>query len=150
MLYAILMICTWLAVACQPATPLPPVTAQMGGEFTLAPGETATLEGVGLSLTFKNVTNDGRCPLEVECAESGPVTLTISVQRGSSEPAEFVLMAFTDTDGRVPEGPFEGMQDRVEVEAFVIQVKAIFPFPLNFEDEIEAGEYRAAFVVLEK
>ncbi|MBI2332434.1 MAG: hypothetical protein HYU84_09810, partial [Chloroflexi bacterium] len=104
--------------ACLPATPPPPITAVVGEEFTLAPGQTVTIVDTGLTLTLVSVPGDERCPLEIECAETGPVTVALSAQKDAAEPVEFTLQAFTDTDGRVPEGPFEGIQDRVEIMGY--------------------------------
>ena len=136
--------------ACMSATPLSPVTAALGEEITLAPGQSATIADSGLSLTLVSVPGDQRCPLEVECTETGPVTVAISAQKDGTEPVEFTLQTFTDTDGRAPEGPFEGIRDRVEVGGYKIRVKAVLPHPLNFDDLIEPDEYRVSFVIEEK
>ena len=144
----ILFILTLALTACQSAPS--PITADLGTEFTLAPQQTATFAESGLTIRLVAVTGDARCPSGVECAISGPVTLQISVQAGASSPTEFLLQTFTDGDGRAPEGPFEGIQDRVEFDGYMIRVVAVLPYPEGFGGKVKAREYRVAFVVTVK
>lgn len=136
-----------IITACQTASPPPPVVGELGQEFTLAPGQTAEINGTDLSITLASVPGDARCPLDIECTESGPVTVSIQVRSGSGASQEYTLQVFTDTDGRVPEGPFEGMQDRVENDGNVIRVRSVLPFPQASMTEIKAGEYRVSILV---
>ena len=140
----------FVVVACQPETPAPPISARLGGEFTLAPGQSGVIDDVGLTITLISVPADQRCPLEVECTESGPVTVGISLQKDAAEPVEFSLQAFTDSNGQTPDGPFEGIQDRVEFEGFEIRVRGILPHPVSFEDPLKLEDYQVLFVVGEK
>ena len=133
--------------ACQPATPPTPISADLGVEFALAPGMSVILADEGLTITLVNVTGDARCPLDIECTESGPVSLTISVEKASGDYEEIALQTFTDNDGRAPEGPFQGIRDRVELDGYVIRVKGVLPYPTEFEKTIKQGEYRVSFIV---
>lgn len=145
-----LLLLTFILTACFPATPPPPITADIGVEFSLAPGQTATIADSGLTITLVAVTGDDRCPIGVECAATGPVTFTISVQTDSAAPTEFVMRTFTNHEDRSPEGPFEGIQDRIEFEGYLIRVVAVIPHPEGFGDEIKAGKYRLTFIVTQK
>lgn len=136
-----------LLVACQPATPLPPITAVISEEFTLAPGQTVTITDADLTLTLESVPDDGRCPLDIECAESGPVTVIVTVRSSLSEPTEIIFRTFTDNDGRVPEMEFQGMKDREEFEGVLIQVKSILPFPRMSAPAIEGNDFRVSFLI---
>lgn len=140
----------FVVAACQPATPIPPISVRLGEEFTLAPGQSGVIDDVGLTIILISVPADQRCPLEVECTESGPVTVEISLQKDATEPVEFSLQAFTDSNGQSPDGPFEGIQDRVEFAGFEIRVRSILPYPVNFDDSILPDGYRVSFVVEEK
>ena len=144
---SLLLLTLWLT-ACQPA--LPPVTADVDAEFTLAPDQTATITNSGLTIRLVAVTGDDRCPIDVECYASGPVTFILSVEAGSAVPTEFVMRTFTGYDGRSPQGPFEGIQDRIEVGGYMIRVVGVLPHPEGFGDEIKPGEYRVTFVVTKK
>lgn len=136
-----------ILTACEPLTPPPLIVVDLGTEFTLAPGQSASPADSTLTIKLVGVSRDQRCPFTLECAASGPVTLTISVQSGDGGPAEIVMQTFTDYNGRAPEGPFEGIQDRVEVAGYLIRVVGVLPFPQNSMSEIKAGDYRLAFIV---
>lgn len=140
----------FVVTACQPATPIPSISVKLGEEFMLIPGQSGVIDEIGLTVTLIGVPGDRRCPLEVECSESGPVTVAITLHKDSEESSDFTLEVFTNSDGRAPEGPFEGIQDRMEFGGFEIQLKAVTPHPLNFDDLIEPDEYRVSFVVEEK
>jgi hypothetical protein len=142
---------TWMVLAilvltaCQPLTSPPPIAVDVEAEFTLAPGQSATIEETGVTVTFVGVPGDARCPLEIECAESGPVTVAVTIQSGSNAPDDFTFYVFTDNDGSVPEMDFEGMTAGIEADGFVIRLKSVLPFPQKSFDEIGEGEYQASF-----
>lgn len=138
---------TLLLASCQPATPPPPLTASVGTEFTLAPGQSAILADAGLTLTLIAVSSDERCPSEIECFASGPVTLTVSAQKGSGEAVEFILQTFTSNNGLAPTMEFEGIQDRVMFEGHQIKVTSVLPYPAKSMSEIKASEYRVSFLI---
>ena len=135
--------------ACRSATPSP-VTAMLENEFTLARDQTATVDNTGLSIRLIGISGDQRCPSEIECAMSGPVSLSIAVQRDSETPVEFAMQTFTSNDGHAPDGPFEGIEDRIEYEGYIIQVKSVLPYPAKSFDEIKDSEYRVSFLVMAK
>ena len=130
-----------------PSTPLPPASADLGSEFELAPGQIATMNGTDLKITLLGVPGDQRCPLEIECAISGPVSATISIQSSSEAPKEVSFLTFTDNDGSVPQMDFEGMTTSVEQNGYLVQIKSITPFPQKRIGEINAEEYRVRLVV---
>ena len=135
--------------ACRSATPAPIIGA-VDSEFTLAPDQTVTIENTGLNIRLIGITGDERCPSEFECAMSGPVSLSIAVQKDSEASVEFALQTFTSNNGRAPDGPFEGIEDRIEYEGYSIQVKSILPYPAKSFDEIKDSEYRVSFLMTKK
>lgn len=143
----IFLLLSLLLASCQPATPPTPITAVTGMEFTLAPGQTAAIADADLILTLISVPDDGRCPLDIECTESGPVTVVITIQTSLGEPTEIIFRPFTDNDGRVPEMEFQGMKDREKFEEYLIQVESIVPFPQMSVSAIGGGEYRVSFLI---
>jgi hypothetical protein len=140
----------FLLMACQPSAPASPRPAAINTEVTLAPGETVTVTGTDLTITFHSVVSDERCPSEIECAASGPVTVSLSVQQGDGDPTDFTLQTFTDTNGRSPNVQFEGVTNRTEVGEYVIQIASVTPHPQNLNTKIEASEYRIALLVSNK
>ena len=138
---------TLLLASCQPATPPSPLAASVGTEFILAPGQSAILADAGLTLTLIAVSSDERCPSEIECFASGPVTLTVSAQKGSGEAVEFILQTFTSNNGLAPTIEFEGIQDRVMFEGHQIKITGVLPYPAKSMSEIKASEYRVSFLI---
>jgi hypothetical protein len=134
-------------IACQAATPPPALTVTEDVEFTLAPDQIAVLADSNLTVKLISVPGDSRCPSEIECAESGPVSVSLSVQMGNDEPLDVNLQTFTDTNGRAPGMVFEGIQDRIEYEGHIIRVTGVLPYPVNLNDRIGGDEYRVTFVI---
>ena len=140
----ILLILSFIS-ACQVASP-PPVAAKVDAAFTLAPDQSAAVEGTDLTITFRSVSGDDRCPSEVECAASGPVDVLLSVQNGK-ESRDFNLQAFTDHKGIAPSVPFEGLTNPIEVGGYLIRINGVTPYPANPEITIEPSDYRVTLIV---
>ena len=136
--------------ACQSATPLPTLTIKDGEEFTLAVDQYAVTSNLDITIRFLGVAGDERCPSELECAVSGPVSVSLSVQQGDAVAAEITLQSFTDRNGRSPEGPFEGIQDRVEVAGHEIRIRGILPYPAKSFNEIKDAKYLVTLTMMEK
>jgi hypothetical protein len=140
-----------MLTACQPAvTPSSPGPATLNTEITLAPEQSATVTDTDLTITFHAIVSDDRCPSDVECAASGPVTVSLSVQQGNGAPNEFTLQTFTDLDGRSPNVQFEGVTNRAEVGDYVIQIAGVTPYPTSSTIPIEASTYRLALLISNK
>ena len=134
--------------ACQPgSTSSSPVIGTVNTEITLAPGQSAAVTGTDLTITFHSIVSDERCPSEVECAASGPVTISLSVQQGDGEPTDFTLQTFTDQNGRSPNVQFEGVTNRTAVGGYGIQILSITPYPENSTTKIESSAYRISLLV---
>ena len=54
-------------------------------DFELRPGQTASIEGTGLSVAFVSVPEDSRCPVDVQCvwAGNGGVSLVVTDASGA-------------------------------------------------------------------
>ena len=140
------LLLTILLVSCSSVTPAP-MTVILGTEFTLAANQTATITDTNLTIRLIGVTDDQRCPSEIECAASGPVSLSLSAQIGDSEPTDLNLQVFTNNNGRVPDMQFEGIEDRAIFEGYLIRVLSVLPYLAQTFDEIKASEYRVIFIV---
>ena len=147
----LLSLCTiYILGACQTVTPLPYVTGTVSSEFTLAPDQSVAVTGTDLTLTFHSVVGDERCPRDVECAASGPVTVSFSVQQGDGTPTDFTLQTFTDQNGRSPNVQFEGVTNRTEVGDYLIQISSVTPYPQDLSTKINPAEYRVVLFVAKK
>ena len=144
-----LVILLFFISSCSSA-PRTPITAALGTEFTLAPDQTATISDSKLTLRLIGVGGDERCPSGIECAVSGPVSLSLSAQLGDANPADIDLQAFTDQDGRAPETQFEGITDRMVYEGYLIRVTAVLPYPVSRTNLITDSDYRVTFVIDKK
>jgi hypothetical protein len=148
-LISIALLIFWILAACQPGTSLPVVTARLDNEFTLATGQSVPVKKTDLTITFNAVLSDERCPREIECAASGPVTVSLSVQQDGDTPVSVSLQTFTDQEGRAPIGSFEGIEDRIEIGDYLIQVVGVLPYPQNLSG-IKVSDYQATFMVTHK
>src|SRR5687768_15015530 len=147
---SLILVIVYILAACQTGTSPSPVTTTINHEITLAPDQSAAVTGTDLTITFHSVVSDERCPSDVECAASGPVTVSLSVQQGNGTPNDFTLQTFTDVNGRSPNVQFEGITNRAEVGEYVIQIAGVTPYPKNSTMETEASAYRVALLVSNK
>jgi len=149
----LITIFAWIVIslACKAMTPLPPlpekITATTDSEFTLALNQTVTVTNTGLTLKLIGVGSDQRCPSEIECVVSGPVSVSLSVQSDNGTPTDIDLQTFTSNNGRAPDMQFEGMKDRTVYEGYEIRVVGVLPYPAKSFNEIKDSEYRVTFVV---
>ena len=140
-----------LLSACQPeGASASPVTGTINQEVNLAPGQSVAVANTDLTVTFQAVVSDERCPSDVECAASGPVTISLSVQEGDGASTDFTLQTFTDQNGRSPNVQFEGVTNRAEVGDYLIQVLRVTPYPKNLTTKIDPSEYRIGLLVSNK
>jgi hypothetical protein len=144
-----LFIITILA-ACRSAKPSPSVTAEIDNEFILAPNQSVAITSTDLTINFNSVLSDDRCPSEVECVASGPVTVSLSIQQDNNSPIDFILQTFTDQNGRSPNVQFEGVTNRAEVGDYLIRIAGVTPYPEDPTVKLEPSEYRLVLVVSKK
>jgi hypothetical protein len=136
-----------MLAACQ--TPLSPIKVPVNNEFTLARDQSAKIRGTDMVVTFNSILSDERCPSEVECAASGPVTASISIQQGDDQPSPVTLQTFTDQEGRAPGNEFEGIQDSVEAGDYLIRIVGVLPYPRNLSG-IKSSDYQVTLIVIPK
>lgn len=147
--FGVVSLCLIIFSACQSATTVLLIDTVVGENFTLAPEQTAIITDAGFVITLNSVGNDARCPANVECAVSGPVSVSISIQKGS-EMTQFNMQTFTSEDGQAPEFTFEGIQNEVEYEGYKIRIVSVLPYPQELEEVIKPRDYRVTFMILEK
>lgn len=54
-------------------------------EFTLAPGQTTSVEGTNVRLTFERVSEDSRCAVDVTCVWEGDAVVVLKVKLEAEE-----------------------------------------------------------------
>jgi hypothetical protein len=102
--------------------------------FTLSPGQTAQVEGTGLTVTFESVTADSRCPVDVTCVWEGDAKVAIEVLTPTPR-ADHEL----HTSGRDGREASHG--------AYRITLVKLEPAPRSTAT-ISPGDYRATLVVV--
>jgi hypothetical protein len=61
-----------------------PVVAEPGAEFSLPIGKTAAINGDGTRITFRQVREDSRCPVDVTCVWEGDAKIEVTIHRTGS------------------------------------------------------------------
>ena len=74
-----------LMAACASGGIETPTTPAVNEEFTLAPGQTAAVNGTSIRVTFETVRDDSRCPTDVTCIWEGDATVVLKVKDGTDE-----------------------------------------------------------------
>jgi hypothetical protein len=116
-------------------SPSAPRSAKLAEPFTLAPGETAQVEGAGLAVTFESVSADSRCPVDVTCVWEGDAVALVSARPATATPREL------HTSGR--------FATEAEAGEFRVRLVSLAP-PLRQGVTPAPGEYRATLVVTRK
>ncbi len=96
--------------------------------FTVKPGQTAAAQGV--SVTFRQVVSDSRCPTNAVCVWAGEATVTFTV-RGRGSEAEYELRLGPDTTKR-----------SVTHKDVVLEFEALQPHPVAGQTT-DPASYRA-------
>ena len=73
------------AVSCSSSPAAPSAEVPLGREFSLKPGESATIESTDLRVTFLRVVNDSRCPADAVCIQAGDAVVALRVGKADVE-----------------------------------------------------------------
>lgn len=60
------------------------ITVEPGTSFSLPVGKTASLRGTDTRLTFREVSQDSRCPIDVVCVWEGDATIAVAISRNGA------------------------------------------------------------------
>ena len=98
---------------------------------TLAPGQSASITGTGVTLKFVGVTGDNRCPADAMCVLGG--SATVQVEASSSSGSRTVTFETGDLEP-------------VEYGALRLELTQLQPYPFS-ATPIEHEDYRATLRV---
>ncbi len=119
-----------------PAVDPTPKPAKLSQEFVLKVGQTVLISEANLTVRFRAVTEDSRCPKKTTCAQAGQARITVGATvKNTSSP---LLELSTNPALK---------QDRVTFSGYEIQLKALNPYPDDPNKKINESDYEAAFVV---
>ena len=68
-----------------------PIEVSQSGEITLKAGESKMIKDSGITITFKSVSQDSRCPEGVNCVWAGVATVEIEVTGRATRPLTLQL-----------------------------------------------------------
>ena len=145
---ALALLCVVLA-GCQAGPPFaaaPPTAAALDEPFALRAGESAQLADANLEVTFASVPADGRCPTNIQCAETAPVRVVVSVaEMDGADSSEFPFQCHTTQEGEViATAPDTHVSE--QVGPFEITLLRVTPYPDALQ-ATEPGDYRIEVVV---
>jgi hypothetical protein len=86
------------ATSCATAEPTVAVVAEPGVAFSLPVGKTASINGNGTKITFRQVKADSRCPTDVQCVWEGDAQIEVTVTRPGSPDDTKVLSLHTPNE----------------------------------------------------
>ena len=118
--------------ACDSSPSGPSSDVPLGQEFTLKPGESATVLGTDLQVSFEKVVEDSRCPADVVCIQAGDVVVALQA-RWKDGASDFQLRTAGGRNAAVA-GAYHVRLVRVHPEA-------------NTSHPIASGDYRAVLEV---
>ena len=79
------------------------VVVEPGIAFTLAPGQTATVRRADARVTFREVREDSRCPVDVQCVWAGDAKVEVTIAR-TGAPTETKTLSITPPENEVQTG----------------------------------------------
>ena len=89
---------------------------QLGEAFRLKIAESARLSADALTITFKAVTNDSRCPQGTQCVTAGEAEVVLAVKMGEKS-QDVTVKVGTD-------------QAKATVEPYAIRILSLVPYPV--------------------
>ena len=109
--------------------------AKLGQEFSLAIGQSATITGENLKITFKEVLEDSRCARDVICILAGRIVSLVGItEDGISREVILIQPGMTDQHA---EETYSGYRFTFSVE----------PYPEEADKQIKSSEYRLLLTI---
>ena len=137
-IFAGLMIGLISLTACSGVPGTSGIDAELDTPFQLKIGQSAQIVSEGLTIDFLEVTEDSRCPGDVECIVAGKVSTLISITENDAVRGDYNLTFGNGEDSSAVTTP----------DGFTVQLKAVAPYP-NTSQPIDRADYKAIFLVSE-
>lgn len=115
-------------------------TVEYGEPFRMGAGDSITLAGDGLRITFAAVSQDSRCPTNVQCIIAGWATVILEIESGNGD-VELLELSIGDIS------PERASQQ--QVGDTVIELLEVTPYPRD-PGKIAADQYRISLLVFLK
>ena len=114
------------------------VEFHLNDAFGLGGGQDAVITGENLRLHFDEVSEDSRCPAQVECVWTGQARIAVVVQAAGETP---ITVAFNTNPA-----PGQNAQT-AQLGEYEITLLSLEPYPQTPEDAIALEQYRATLEV---
>ena len=111
------------------------INAKLGEEFSLMPGQSASIMGEPLAIRFVEVVNDSRCPTGVTCIWEGEVTCLVEI-------------IYADSQNRMTLTQPGSGQGNTDFEEYSIEFQ-VQPYP-EAGKQIAKKDYRLQLVIDKK
>jgi hypothetical protein len=119
----------------------PTTQADLDEVFQLAVGESATLTGTDVTVTFRAVVNDRRCPHTVQCFTAGSALIQLELDGGGAT----TTLGFSDgATVWIDQVPWSQV---AFAPGYVVEFRALTPYPETPDVPVPQADYRAAIVV---
>jgi len=105
-----------------------PLKPELGQEFELYYGQSKAVDNYSLTIKFKNVIEDSRCPEGAVCVWEGNAKIAIEVSR-----KDFVLNTTLEPE-------------EIEHLGFKIRLIEVYPYP-KIDEQIEFEDYKIKLIV---
>ena len=137
-IYVSLLIGIISLAACGKGQQSAKTVTELNTPFQLKIGQSAQVDPEGITIDFLEVTEDSRCPEDVQCIVAGQVSTLVSITMNGTVQGDYNLTIGSREEGAVAITP----------NGFTIQLKAVDPYP-NTTQPIEPADYIATFLVSE-
>jgi hypothetical protein len=136
---AFFTLCMTLAGGCAAPPPAssPAPRASLDQPVTLAIGQSVRLTDALVTITFNGVSEDSRCPKQVNCVWSGRAVLDFSVQV-NGEPAQTMTLSTIHSPQPT---------NIADVGGYRFTLNDVQPYPETPDNLISPDQYRATLVV---
>ena len=125
-------LCLLFATACSGNSPTDP-SVPLDRQFTLAPGQTVSVDGTSLRVRFLRVSGDSRCPADALCVQGGDALVHVRVEDGQAA-AEYELHTG------------DSSRSVVRHAGYRLALENLQPYPFSSRT-IRPEEYRATITV---
>lgn len=106
----------------------------LGKEFNIKKGQEVVVRAEKLSITFKSVSSDSRCPTGVQCVWGGNAAIEIEVSKGKTAPLVATLNTSLEPKG-------------IDYRGFKVRLVALNPYP-KVNQPNDPKHYEASLIVM--
>jgi len=114
------------------------VSAELDKQFSLKANQTASIDSEGLTIKFREISGDSRCPSDVVCVWAGEVTAKLELKKSTNEaPIQLILGAGADN------------RSEAEFDDYSIKLVSVDPYPKT-TGSIQQSNYSVILSVSKK